>query len=200
MFLKRAIVKITISNIWNMILFFNRSLRFILAIKKFESNKSNQSNIVVVVACKIQCEKKIFKLVKKISIKCYFWFDWCNRVIFIHCFEKRSIDHLLNSQISLSLRKSKKSMQKENFFDRTIISVTYVDACDNDKLSILIQNINIAMQTIDVQSIHAQKSYHDVERVDQSFEKRKRSQLIMLDELMIFNRLWYRLFHANMTK
>ena len=109
-----------------------------------------QSNFVVVVACKIQCEKEIFKLVKKISIKCCFWLDWCNRVIFIYCFEKRSIDHLLNNQISLSLRKSKKSMQKKNLFDRTIISITFVDACDNDNVSISIQDINIAMQTIDV--------------------------------------------------
>ena len=87
----------------------------ILLIKKFESNKSNNQTLSSSSRAKFNAKKRFFKFVTIISNECYFWFDWCDHVIIIHCFEKRSINHILNNLILLLLRKSWKSMQKKDF-------------------------------------------------------------------------------------
>ena len=46
------------------------------------------------------------------------------------------------------------------------------NACNNARLLVSTQDISITMQQSTFQSIHTQKSYHRVEWIDQSSEKR----------------------------
>ena len=138
----------------------------------------------------------ILNLLRSIQSNVVFWFD--QRDHFTYCFEKTSNANLSKLYNEKSLNRSnqfvtywtvwfhcrcknqKNQCRKKIFSICTIISVMMQNACNNARLLITFQNINNTQKnrsnqklwSLTSRSIHTQKSYHDAEWIDQSFEKR----------------------------